>query len=70
MAHYTSRFLLCSYGSLQEQQKEVAKLFTKGAFADALKAYRRLLQSLVLAVAASAEEDQGLQDLVATSTVF
>jgi coatomer protein complex subunit alpha (xenin) len=65
-----SPFLLCSYGSLQEQQKEAAKLFTKGAFADALKAYRLLLQSLVLAVAASAEEDQGLQDLFATSAQY
>merc|ERR1719217_884556 len=49
-----------------EAQKEAAKLTTQGKFSDALSAYRNLLQSLVLAVASTPEEERGLNDMVLT----
>jgi len=57
-------YALFNYGAVVEMQKEAAKLTTQGKFTDALAAYRSLLQSLVLAVATTPEEERGLQDMV------
>merc|ERR1719261_2231782 len=57
-------YALYNYGAVVEMQKEAAKLTTQGKFSDALTAYRTLLQSLVLAVATTKEEERGLQDTV------
>merc|ERR1719506_1128715 len=59
-------YALYNYGAVVEMQKEAAKLTTQGKFADALASYRTLLQSLVLAVATTSEEERGLNDMVAT----
>jgi coatomer protein complex subunit alpha (xenin) len=57
-------YALMNYGAAVEAQKEAAKLTTQGKFTDALAAYRSLLQSLVLAVATTPEEERGLNDMV------
>merc|ERR1719281_2299412 len=57
-------YALYNYGAVVEMQKEAAKLTTQAKFADALAAYRSLLQSLVLSVASTPEEERGIQDMV------
>jgi coatomer protein complex subunit alpha (xenin) len=58
--------VLFHFGAVMDAQKEAAKLFTQGKFSESLSAYQSLLQSLVLSVATSPEEERSLQDLVVT----
>jgi coatomer protein complex subunit alpha (xenin) len=58
--------VLFHYGAVVEAQKDAAKLMTQGKFSDALAAYQTLLQSLVMAVATTPEEERSLQELVIT----